>query len=410
MGETNKKIVPSGQQNHLSYYFMHSAYRTLLTALALTMLWSCDSERQPENASDDAVSAYSGFYETRIEHARQFSIRYEEGYKLIEVLQPYPGAEKGFRYLLLPHGHLRPSGISADAVVRIPVREMVSLSTTHIPALDMLEASEVLTGFPTTDYISSPTMRSRVEQGEIRELGAANGLNIEALMELSPGLVMAYGMGPQDKSLRSLDRTGIPVVLNADYMEQDPLGRAEWIKFTAAFLNKEKEADSIFRFIKNRYDSLTTLTEGISDRPTVFSGIVYSGTWYMPGGKNWSAQFFSDAGGDYLWSNNSETGSLQLSFESVFDRAHEADYWIGVGNLPSLKALAEADSRYSRFKAWQLGQVYTYTARLGEKGGNEYMELGYSRPDMVLADLIKILHPELLPGYALYFYESLKPE
>lgn len=388
---------------------MYLAYRFLFTALALSLLWSCDSG-QPDNVSANAESAGTDFHETRIEYAQQFSIAYEDGYKLIEVLQPYPGAEKGFRYLLLPRGQEAPAGITADAVVQIPVKEMVSLSTTHIPALDMLEAEEVLTGFPTTDLISTPTMRRRIDEGEIRELGAANGLNIEGLMELSPDLVMAYGMGPQDKSLRSLERTGIPVVLNADYMEQNPLGRAEWIKFMAAFLNKEKAADSIFTHIKNRYDSLASLTENIAERPTVFSGLVYSGTWYMPGGKNWSAQFFSDAGGDYLWSDNSETGSLQLSFESVFERAHDADYWIGVGNIPSLRALAEADSRYSKFKAWKEGQVYTYTARLGEKGGNEYLELGYSRPDMVLADLIKILHPELLPGYEMYFYERLKPE
>lgn len=388
---------------------MYSACRPLSIALAISLLWSCDSG-QSENVSANAESASTAFHETSIDHARQFRISYEDGYKLIEVLQPYPGAERSFRYLLLPRGQEKPVDVAADAIVEIPIREMVSLSTTHIPALDMLEDADVLTGFPTTDYISSPRMRSRIEQGKVRELGAANGLNIEALMELSPDMVMAYGMGPQDKGLRSLDRTGIPVVLNADYMEQDPLGRAEWIKFTAAFLNKEKEADSVFTFIKNRYDSLAALTESIADRPTVFSGIVYSGTWYMPGGKNWSSQFFSDAGGYYLWSNNNETGHLQLSFESVFDKAHEADYWIGVGNLPNLRALAEADTRYSKFKAWQEEKVYTYTARLGEKGGNEYMELGYSRPDIVLADLISILHPELLPGYEMYFYERLKPE
>lgn len=388
---------------------MYANYRLLISIVTLLLFWACNG-RQKENSGSKAINSSSAFHETSIDYARQFRIEYADGYKLLEVLQPWPGAETGYRYLLLPHGAEKPAGVEADAVVRIPVTEMVCLSTTHIPALDMLDASHVLKGFPTTDFISSPSMRRRIEAGQVRELGASNSLNIEALMELSPDMVMAYGMGPQDKKLRSLERSGIPVVLNADFMEQSPLGRAEWIKFTAAFLNREQEADSVFSFIKNRYDSLATLTAGIHERPSVFSGVVYNGTWFMPGGKNWAAQFFSDAGADYLWSENNESGSLQLSFESVFDKAHDADLWIGAANYPSLRALAEADNRYSRFEAWKKGQVYTYTARLGETGGNEYLELGYSRPDIVLADLIRIIHPELLPGYEKYFYEKLTTE
>lgn len=381
--------------------------RFLFLFILIITICSCDAPHRKEKANERQADA-PPFYKTRVKHARQFNIRYANGYKLLEVLSPYPGAEKSFRYLLLPKGMKTPAGVKADAVVRIPVAEMVSLSTTHIPALDMLEASDVLTGFPTTDHISSSAMRKRISEGKVRDLGAGSGIDIEGLMELSPELVMAYGMGPQDKSLRSLERTGIPVVLNADFMEQSPLGRAEWIKFTAAFLNKEKEADSVFSYIEQRYNSQASLSVDTRPKPTVFSGVVYNGTWFMPGGESWAAQFFADAGADYLWQENTETGSLQLSFESVFEKAHQADYWIGASNYPSLQALTDADSRYRRFAAWQKGNVYTYTARTGETGGNEYLELGYSRPDIVLADLIKILHPELLPAHELYFYERLE--
>lgn len=386
---------------------MPTPYRFLLLFILIFGGWSCDAPHRKEKPPAEEAGEMP-FYKTQVKHARQFTIRYVNGYKLLEVLNPYPGAEKSFHYLLLPKGMEVPAGVKADAVVRIPVEEMVSLSTTHIPALDMLEASDVLTGFPSTDYISSPSMRKWIAEGKIRDLGAGSGIDIEGLMELSPELVMAYGMGPQDKSLRSLERTGIPVVLNADFMEQSPLGRAEWIKFTAAFLNREKEADSVFSYIEQRYNSLASLAADARPKPTVFSGVVYNGTWFMPGGESWAAQFFADAGAHYLWQDNSETGSLQLSFESVFDKAHQADYWIGASNYPNLQALADADSRYRRFAAWQQENVYTYTARTGETGGNEYLELGYSRPDIVLADLVKILHPELLPAHELYFYEKLE--
>ena len=389
---------------------MCSHFRIFWVFFFIVFTCCCNSPSEEGSASASAIVGDTTFYKTSIEHARQFRIEYGDGYKIIEVLQAFPGAEKGFRYLLLPRGMETPEGVKADAIVRIPVKEMVSLSTTHIPALDMLGATNVLSGFPGTDLVSSASMRRRIDEGKVQDLGSASGINIEKLLESSPDLVMAYGMGPQDKSLRSLEKTGIPVVLNADYMEQSPLGRSEWIKFTAAFLNKEKEADSVFSSIKNRYDSLAALTANVEEKPAVFSGVVYNGTWFMPGGKSWASVFLADAGANYLWSNNEETGSLQLSFEAVLDKAQQAPYWIGAANYPSLEALAKADSRYQYFEAWQQGRVFTYTAREGATGGNEYLELGYSRPDIVLADLIKILHPELLPAYEMYFYERLKKE
>lgn len=386
---------------------MYLNISTLFIVCSFCLLWACTNSEQ-ESSDATTLPTITAYHETSIRYAKQFTVTYENGYKLVEVLQPFPGAEKSHRYLLLPAGMEVPAGTDADAIVRTPVREMVALSTTHIPAIDMLGASEVLTGFPTTDFISSPTMRQRIDSGSVRNLGTSSGLDIEGLLELSPDLVMAYGMGPQDKSLRSLDRTGIPVVLNADFLEQNPLGRAEWIKFTALFLNKEKEADSVFSTIVARYDSLSSLAAEAENKPEVFSGVVYNGTWFMPGGNSWAARFFNDAGANYLWADTPESGSLQLSFESVFDKAHQADYWIGTANFSSLAALAEADSRYTRFEAWKNGNVYTYTARIGATGGNEYLELGYSRPDIVLADLIKILHPERLPDHELYFYEKLE--
>jgi iron complex transport system substrate-binding protein len=214
-------------------------------------------------------------------------------------------------------------------------------------------------------------------------------------------------MGPDDGSLQVLQRTGVPVLLNADFLETSPLGRAEWVKFTAALLNREREGDSIFQQIVHRYDSLKGLAGGVQERPQVFSGIVYGDVWYMPGGKSWAAQFLADAGADYLWRETESAGSLPLPFEGVYARAHQAPFWINVADTRSLAALAAADNRYRRFRAWQQGQVYTYTNKTNPGGGLEYLELGYARPDLVLADLIKILHPELLPDCSLYFYQRL---
>lgn len=370
---------------------------------------SCQSDRTAEEQTPVAAAS-ARWDSTTLLHAKAFSLEYKAGYKLMRVNQPYPGATRPYTYLLLPHGQAIPEGVKAEAVVRIPVQRIISLSTTHLPALDMLQQSDKLAGFPQTNLITSPVQRRRIARGELTDLGSSQGLSAEQIISLQPDLIMAYGMGPEDGTLQVLDRTGVPVLLNADFLETDPLGRAEWIKFTAALLNKEKAADSVFQQIKQRYDSLKSLTAKVKQRPAVFSGIVYGDTWYMPGGKSWAAQFLADAGAHYLWEDSDNAGSLPLSFEAVFARAHQAPYWINVADMSSLSALAAADSRYKRFRAWQEGRVYTFTNKVNATGGNEYLELGYARPDMVLADLIRILHPDLLPDHAFYFYQKLPRE
>ncbi|EMR01218.1 ABC transporter substrate-binding protein [Cesiribacter andamanensis] len=379
----------------------------LFSALLLT---SCSPDDRRTAEEGGAPAAEAAWQESRIAHAQNFTLEYHPGYKLLQVKQPFPGAIRPYTYLLLPRGQALPEGVAADAVVRIPVQRLISLSTTHLPALDMLGETNTLVGFAQAEFISSPAQRQRLEGGQLTNIGSTQGMSPEQLLALQPDLIMAFGMGPDDGSLQLLHRTGVPVVLNADFLETSPLGRAEWIKFMAAFFNREQQADSVFGQIAHRYDSLKSLTRGVQQRPGVFSGLVYGDVWYMPGGQSWAAQFLADAGADYLWADTESAGSLPLPFEGVYGRAHAAPFWINVADTPSLRALAAADERYTRFRAWQQGQVYTYSRRKNPGGGLEYLELGYARPDLVLADLIRILHPELLPHHALYFYQQLPQE
>lgn len=207
---------------------------------------------------------------------------------------------------------------------------------------------------------------------------------------------------------RKIEELGVPVVINAEYLEEHPLGRAEWIKFMALFLGKEKEADEVFKMIEKNYLSTKALTEKAEKKPTVLSGVVYSDAWFMPGGQNYAAKLINDAGCEYLWSSDSSKGFLQLSFESVYEKAHAADLWIGVGSYSTLEEIKNGDERYTKFNPYQTKQVYTFNARKGAKGGSEFLELGYLRPDMILNDLVKIAHPDLLPEYELYFHKKLE--
>jgi iron complex transport system substrate-binding protein len=167
-------------------------------------------------------------------------------------------------------------------------------------------------------------------------------------------------------------------------------------------------ADSVFQAIESAYLKTSSLVKTTGARPTVMSGIVYGDTWFLPGGRNSAAKLLEDAGCQYLWKADSSNGFLQLSFESVYEKAKEADLWIGVGSFRTLAEIKAAEERYARFKPFRLGNVYTYNARLGQKGGSEFLELGYLRPDLILNDLVKIAHPQLEKEYPLYFYGKLQ--
>ena len=345
----------------------------------------------------------------RIKYARGFTVQeLNDGNKLVEVGYPYQGAKAGYKYLLVQRGNEIPKHESDVEVIIIPIESIVCTSTTHIPLLDYLDETDKLIGFPTTDYISSEKMRKRIDEGKVKDLGIDKGMNIEELFLLKPSVVMGYAMSSDLGQLKKIKELGVPVVLNAEYLEKHPLGRAEWIKFMALFFNKERTADSAFQFLEKEYLTTQALAKGRSSKPTVLSGIVYGDVWFMPGGKNYAATLLNDAGCNYLWSDTESNGFLEISFESVFAKAKEADLWIGVGSFKSLKEIEASEKRYALFKPFKEKNVFSYNARQGGKGGSEFLELGYLRPDLILKDLVKIAHPELLPDYQLYFHKKLE--
>lgn len=343
-----------------------------------------------------------------IKYAQGFRIQDHGTYKTVEVTHPYMDSKSGYAYILVQRGEPVPEHDPAIPVIMVPLENIVCTSTTHIPLLDYLHETDKLIGFPSTDYISSKKMRRRINDGKVTELGIDKGMNLERLVQLHPAMVMGYMMSSEMGQLKKMQEMHIPVVINAEYLESHPLGRAEWIKFMALFFNKEKLADSVFQSIEQEYLRTAALAQGVPRKPTVMSGIVYGDTWFLPGGKNYAARLIGDAGGNYLWQNDSTSGFLELSFESVYAKARNADYWIGVGSFKSLGEIKASEVRYSQFKAFADGNVFTFNARQGEKGGSEFLELGYLRPDLILKDLVKILHPELEPDYTLYFHAQLK--
>jgi iron complex transport system substrate-binding protein len=373
--------------------------RLLILTCVVPMLLSCRQEKREQVAAMDS---------TWIKYARGFRVERKDDATHVYVTYPYQNATSGFHYVLVKKGNTSYDAGPEGQLIEVPIEEIVCTATTHIPHLDYLGLTDKLVGFPTTDYISSEKMRARVDAGQVVELGIDKGMDLERLYSLHPGLVMGYTMSSDLGQLKKIQELGVPVVINAEYLEGDPLGRAEWIKFTSLFFNKEKEADSVFSAIEREYNRVKQLTASVPSRPTVMSGIVYGDTWFMPGGRNYAATLLRDAGCDYLWRETESHGYLELSFESVFQKAKDANLWIGTGTFSSLKELEAAEGRYALFQPLTSAKVYNYDARMGAKGGNDFLESGYLRADLVLKDLVKIAHPEILPRYELYFHQKLE--
>ncbi len=352
----------------------------------------------------------------RVRHARGFTIEYHDGYKKLEVLSPWRDARVTFTYLLTPRGRKVENlpRIPGSIVVEAPVRRMALVSMTNAPFFPMLHIEEALVGIAGCRRINTPSIVERIRRGDISEIGAgiddgmARQLNMEQLYVLQPDVVVVYGTGiPEYDHHPKLLEAGFRVVMDAGYMESTPLGRTEWIKFLAAFFNKEAEAERIFDEIAQGYEAQAEKVKDVKRRPTVFHGMRFGNVWYMPGGDGYIARFLRDAGADYVWSDDASKGSMPLSMEKVLERARDAEFWLEPRLCRSLEELQGFDDRHGLFRAFRTGRVYNNDAVVSPGGGNDFRETGMARPDLVLADLISIFHPDLAPSHRLTWYRRL---
>ncbi|NRD19771.1 ABC transporter substrate-binding protein [Winogradskyella eckloniae] len=347
---------------------------------------------------------------TVLKYAQGFSITAFSNYKTLEITKAWPQAKKKYTYLLLTKAQASKTTYNSDdydGVIITPVKSTVVTSTTHIPALELLGVEKTLTGFPGTDYVSSQKTRALIDSKKIRELGKNEGINTEVLLELNPDVVIGFGVDGVNKTFEVIKKSGTPVIYNGDWVEGSALAKAEWIKFFGVLYNKEKEADSIFNSIEKDYLAAKQIAKQATHSPTVLSGAMEQEVWYLPNGSSAEAQFLKDANANYLWKETTGNGSLALSFESVLVKAKDANIWLSPSYYSSFEQLKNANALYANFEAFKTKNIYTFSNKTGATGGVLYYELGTARPDLVLKDLIKIIHPELLPTYTPSFFEKL---
>ncbi|MDZ4329941.1 MAG: ABC transporter substrate-binding protein [Flavobacterium sp.] len=379
---------------------MKFTFKLILFVLSFSTFVGCKkSENLAVKESSDSKNA--------IEYASGLSINKYEGYSVVTVSNPWPEANKNFTYILKEKNGSIPDSLQKYTTISVPLESIVVTSTTNIPFLEMLGVEKSLVGFPHTDYVSSEKTRKLIDGGAVKNIGQNEKLNMEQLIELEPNLIVTFGVDNNNPMIDNLQKSGLKVLIQADWMEQTPLGKAEWIKLYGALFGKEKQAKTLFDGIVKNYNDAIQLVATKKPTATVLYGSMYQEQWYVARGNSWVAQFMKDAKANYLWANVEGTGSLSLPFEKILEKAKTAQYWIATGSFKSITEFENSNPHYSQFDASKSKNVYTFESKLGTTGGTIYYELAPSRPDLVLKDYIKIFHPELLPNYTFTFAQKL---
>lgn len=369
------------------------------------------TSQSPSNIARGCVGAYEPSKDyfpdkVTVEDAVNFSVTYHRSYKVVGV-RDAAGASTVERYVLVQCGAPPPTlagDLAGAQVVTVPISSLYSASPTHLSMLVDLGRLDVLTGVPQMKQLSGQEILERAKSGQVREFAPLSVVDAELVVSQHPGLFMTGGTA--SAPLAVIRSAGIPVVKNNDWLEPTALGRAEWLKFVALFLNEERPAQRLYGDVKTRYRNLSARATAVADdaKPVVMTGRGTRGNFVIAGGRSYVAALIGDAGGRYVWADNAAQGSVTIDLETQLRRATNADIWINGGGWQNLATMVRDEPRYGEFKAYRAKQVWVYERRVTPAGGNDYWSRSASHPDVVLADLVKIFHPSFVAEHQFEWY------
>lgn len=358
---------------------------------------SVDTTQQNSSVSKPVTLAY----------AKRFTIKQEKDFTVLELLGNKDNNAVTSTFVL--YKQEKPNYKTGAYYIKTPVKRVASMSSVYSIMLMKLNETNSIVAIDNIDYYTNQQIQQRTASGKITELSKGPTIEVEKTLALHPDLLLTFGMGdPKTDVDTKLMQAGLPVAISLDHLEESPLARAEWIKFFGCFFDKLNMADSLFQVTEKKYTALKQLTTKSTQKPSVLTEIKYGDVWYVPSSKSYIANLIKDAGGDFFWKEDSKTGSTPLSFEIVYTKAKECDIWLNLYNINSKKEILSYDERYGLFKAFKENRLYNNNKTQNAKGYSNYWETGITNPDDVLADLIKIFYPELLPDHAFIYYKQIE--
>lgn len=380
----------------------------IVIAASFFVMPSCNNGRQAagDNTTDAKEEEVSTSVAERITplYAQGFKVTYTDNGCLLEIQDPQREESRIFKYMLVDRG----AEVEApDGYVKleVPVKSVICMTSLQLSSFIKLDELDKVVGVTSTRHLFNEEINRRLKEGLTHKIGIEGNFDNEVIMEVNPNVILIspFKRGGYD----AIKDVGIPLIPHLGYKEMTPLGQAEWIKFVGLIIGETEKANRLFSEIESRYNELKKLTETVKDRPVVFSGELRGGNWYAVGGKSFLAQLFKDAGADYFLKDDEHSGGVTLDFETVYSQASKAKYWRIVNSYNgtfSYDALKDEDARYVDFDAFKnKGVVYCNMREV------PFYESMPTHPEVVLSDLIKIFHPQLLPeDYEPVFYRLLR--
>ncbi len=332
----------------------------------------------------------------------------EYGYNLT-IYNPWQGASnESITYRLVNQLSNRKIE-STKNCIRVPVQRAVCLSTTHLAFMSSLNCESSIVGVSGGSYVWNSKIRELIQAGSIADVGYEQSLNFELLLSLSPDVVFAYGIGTESMGyLKRIEDLGIPVVVIGEYLENDPLAKAEWLKVFGLFFGKEELAMDVFSKIDSSYNSLKSIASNLQTRPNVFLNLPWNDVWYFPGNDSYMVQLINDAGGNYLLPDLKGNQSYPFSFEAAFVRGASADVWINLGSYGTIEQIITDFPKIKSLPVLKKRQLYNNNLRENVNGGNDFWESGVVNPHLILEDLIGIFHPELRSRANFHYYKLME--
>ena len=363
---------------------------------------SCNSRKHQDEINNLNYEKINYSAKAFPQFAKGFRIEYFDNYKIIKVYNPRDTTQVLNKYILTTKDNFVPDSIKGKRIF-IPLNSFACLHSTQIGYANRLGVLDALCGVSEVKYIKNEYIHQKVEQGEIIEFGSPQNIDQEKLLSINPDILL---LAPHPgNSFEKLEEIGINLIVNTSYLETTPLARAEWIKFLSCFFNKENYANNVFDSIVKKYQKLTELIKNKKNHPDIFTGKKYGQIWYLPGGESYMSKFFEDAGANYLWKNEKTHEALALDFETVYAKAASAELWCIKDYFDgdySYRQLAAEFEPYSDFKAFKdRNIIFCNTFK------TSYFEDGIMEPEIILADLIKAIHPESIPNYKPKYFKRL---
>ena len=376
----------------------HALWGIVLLCVAIT-LEACRPDKKKQQGSATAIPDTT----LDIRYASGFWLEAKEGYRLLHIKDPQKTNAAEYTFALRERGTrpILPKGVT---VIDLPIQRFICMTSLQLSSFIRLGATEKVVGISSTRFLANEAMNRQLKEGTTRKIGIEGNFDPEIILSLSPEVILIspFKQGGYD----AMKEVGIPLLPHLGYKETTPLGQAEWIKLTGLLIGEAEKAIGIFNQIEKKYNQLKSLTAHVTERPVVLSGEIHGGSWYAVGGKSFLAEIFKDAGADYVFKDDPRSGGIYLDFETVYNQADRPQYWRILNNYPGMytyEVLKAQDARYADFRAFrEKGVIY---CNMREKAYYENMPM---EPDLLLADFIKVFHPELLPDYEPVYYHLLK--